>query len=211
MGGDQKREVPKAEVPPEGFSDGSWDRSERVQRLVRQSGADYSFLVSQNTKLLRALEDLQHRCSSLAQENSLLRRSCFPQTEEKVKHLKKKNAELAVIAKRLEERAQKLQEANLKVGDPRCLNVTEFHRLLRESQREVLRLQRQIALKNFRECVRASRSSSARSAAARPGPPFPVAEFHGCGLCEDGLLSPQPPKPQRLLAFIAPHFLQKMD
>lgn len=43
------------------------------------------------------------------------RRSCFPETEEKVKHLKRKNAELAVIAKRLEERARKLQEANLKV------------------------------------------------------------------------------------------------
>ncbi|XP_014110338.1 PREDICTED: peripheral-type benzodiazepine receptor-associated protein 1-like, partial [Pseudopodoces humilis] len=123
------------------------DRTDRSP----QSGADYSFLVSQNTKLLSALEDLRHRCSSLAQENSLLRRSCFPQTEEKVKHLKRKNAELAVIAKRLEERARKLQEANLKVDDPHCLNVIEFDRLLRESQQEVLRLQRQIALKNFKE------------------------------------------------------------
>ncbi|NWW58341.1 RIMB1 protein, partial [Ifrita kowaldi] len=184
-----------------------------------QSAADYSFLVSQNTKLLSALEDLRHRCSSLAEENSLLRRSCFPQTEEKVKHLKRKNAELAVIAKRLEERARKLQEANLKVvtapvplkgsslelckkafahqrakdlteqasallakdkqiealqqecrelqakllagkDDPRCLNVIEFDRLLRESQREVLRLQRQIALKNFKECLRSAKMSS---------------------------------------------------
>uniref|UniRef100_A0A8C9FSR0 RIMS-binding protein 2 n=1 Tax=Pavo cristatus TaxID=9049 RepID=A0A8C9FSR0_PAVCR len=161
------------------------------------------------------------------------RRSCFPETEEKVKHLKRKNAELAVIAKRLEERARKLQEANLKVvsaeplpcwgsslelckkafarqrakdlteqasallakdkqiealqqecwelqakliagkGDPRCLNVVEFDRLLRESQKEVLRLQRQIALKNFKECLRSSKSSSGGSlpsAAACPGP-----------------------------------------
>ncbi|NXQ41360.1 RIMB1 protein, partial [Catharus fuscescens] len=197
-----------------------------------QSGADYSFLVSQNTKLLSALEDLQHRCSSLAEENSLLRRSCFPQTEEKVKHLKRKNAELAVIAKRLEERARKLQEANLKVvtapvplkgsslelckkafahqrakdlteqasallakdkqiealqqecrelqaklltgkDDPRCLNVIEFDRLLRESQQEVLRLQRQIALKNFKECLRSSKISSGSAipnATARLGP-----------------------------------------
>ncbi|XP_023794796.1 peripheral-type benzodiazepine receptor-associated protein 1 isoform X9 [Cyanistes caeruleus] len=197
-----------------------------------QSGADYSFLVSQNTKLLSALEDLRHRCSSLAQENSLLRRSCFPQTEEKVKHLKRKNAELAVIAKRLEERARKLQEANLKVvtapvplkgsslelckkafacqrakdlteqasallakdkqiealqqecrelqakllagkDDPHCLNVIEFDRLLRESQQEVLRLQRQIALKNFKECLRSSKMSSGStvpSAATRLGP-----------------------------------------
>ncbi|NXO01329.1 RIMB1 protein, partial [Rhinopomastus cyanomelas] len=201
-----------------------------------QSGADYGFLVSQNTKLLSALEDLQHRCSSLAEENSLLRRSCFPQTEEKVKHLKRKNAELAVIAKRLEERAQKLQEANLKVvtapmllkgsslelcnkafacqrakelteqasallakdkqiealqqecrelqakltagkDDPRCLNVIEFDRLLRESQREVLRLQRQIALKNFKECLRSSKTSSGGSlprAVTRLGPPRPA-------------------------------------
>ncbi|NXM35929.1 RIMB1 protein, partial [Oxyruncus cristatus] len=197
-----------------------------------QSGADYGFLVSQNTKLLSALEDLRHRCSSLAEENSLLRRSCFPQTEEKVKHLKRKNAELAVIAKRLEERARKLQEANLKVvtapvalkgsslelckkafarqrakdlteqasallakdkqiealqqecrelqakllagkDDPRCLNVIEFDRLLRESQREVLRLQRQIALKNFKECLRppkVSPGSAVPSAAPRLGP-----------------------------------------
>ncbi|XP_074779295.1 peripheral-type benzodiazepine receptor-associated protein 1 isoform X7 [Athene noctua] len=201
-----------------------------------QSGADYGFLVSQNAKLLSALEDLRHRCSSLAEENSLLRRSCFPQTEEKVKHLKRKNAELAVIAKRLEERARKLQEANLKVvtapvplkgtslelckkafarqrakdlteqasallakdkqiealqqecrelqakliagkDDPHCLNVIEFDRLLRESQREVLRLQRQIALKNFKECLRSSKISSggaSPSAAARLGPPVPT-------------------------------------
>ncbi|XP_076211118.1 peripheral-type benzodiazepine receptor-associated protein 1 isoform X8 [Aptenodytes patagonicus] len=201
-----------------------------------QSGTDYRFLVSQNTKLLSALEDLRHRCSSLAEENSLLRRSCFPQTEEKVKHLKRKNAELAVIAKRLEERARKLQEANLKVvtapvplkgsslelckkafarqrakdlteqasallakdkqiealqqecrelqakliagkDDPRCLNVIEFDRLLRESQREVLRLQRQIALKNFKECLRSSKISSGGalpSAPARLGPPVPM-------------------------------------
>uniref|UniRef100_A0A8B9BQS5 RIMS-binding protein 2 n=1 Tax=Anser brachyrhynchus TaxID=132585 RepID=A0A8B9BQS5_9AVES len=150
------------------------------------------------------------------------RRSCFPETEEKVKHLKRKNAELAVIAKRLEERARKLQEANLKVvtapvplkgsslelckkafacqrakdlteqasallakdkqiealqqecrelqakliagkDDPRCLNVVEFDRLLRESQKEVLRLQRQIALKNFKECLRSSKTSPGSS------------------------------------------------
>ncbi|NXH01606.1 RIMB1 protein, partial [Loxia leucoptera] len=202
-----------------------------------QSGADYSFLVSQNTKLLSALEDLRHRCSSLAEENSLLRRSCFPQTEEKVKHLKRKNAELAVIAKRLEERARKLQEANLKVvtapmplkgsslelckkafahqrakdlteqasallakdkqiealqqecrelqakllagkDDPRCLNITEFDRLLRESQREVLRLQRQIALKNFKECLRSSKMSSGSAMPSAAACPQPITLWH---------------------------------
>ncbi|XP_075627816.1 peripheral-type benzodiazepine receptor-associated protein 1 isoform X10 [Balearica regulorum gibbericeps] len=224
------------------------DRTDRPP----QSGADYGFLVSQNTKLLSALEDLRHRCSSLTEENSLLRRSCFPQTEEKVKHLKRKNAELAVIAKRLEERARKLQEANLKVvtapvplkgsslelckkafarqrakdlteqasallakdkqiealqqecrelqaklfagkDDPRCLNVIEFDRLLRESQREVLRLQRQIALKNFKECQRSSKISSGGalpSAATRLGPPVPT-----LNTCIKG--SP-PPKEARL-------------
>lgn len=43
------------------------------------------------------------------------RKSSFPETEEKVRRLKRKNAELAVIAKRLEERARKLQETNLRV------------------------------------------------------------------------------------------------
>lgn len=58
-------------------------------------------------------------------------------------------------------------------GDPRCLNVVEFDRLLRESQKEVLRLQRQIALKNFKECLRPSKGSSGGSlpsAASCPGP-----------------------------------------
>ncbi|XP_064893390.1 peripheral-type benzodiazepine receptor-associated protein 1 isoform X13 [Columba livia] len=222
------RSVPELIRPLRTIEGLGWNRMDRPH----QSEADYGFLVSQNTKLLSALEDLRHRCSSLAEENNLLRRSCFPQTEEKVKHLKRKNAELAVIAKRLEERARKLQEANLKVvtapvplkgpslelckkafarqrakdlteqasallakdkqiealqqecrelqaklsagkDDPRCLNVIEFDRLLRESQREVLRLQRQIALKNFKESLRSSKSSSGGSlpsAAARLGP-----------------------------------------
>uniref|UniRef100_A0A670KCK3 TSPO associated protein 1 n=1 Tax=Podarcis muralis TaxID=64176 RepID=A0A670KCK3_PODMU len=134
-------------------------------------------------------------------------KSCFPETQEKVRHLKRKNAELAVIAKRLEERARKLQEANLKVvstpdgscaglckkalarqramdlreqasvllakdkqinalqqecqdlqakitsgkeASSPCLPLLDFRHLLQESQKEVLRLQRQIALKNFK-------------------------------------------------------------
>uniref|UniRef100_A0A8C6JDN5 Uncharacterized protein n=1 Tax=Melopsittacus undulatus TaxID=13146 RepID=A0A8C6JDN5_MELUD len=180
---------------------------------------------------------------SSKEKNPCKRRSCFPQTEEKVKHLKRKNAELAVIAKRLEERARKLQEANLKVvsaqalplkgsslelckkafarqrakelteqasallakdkqiealqqecrelqaklfagkDDPHCLNVIEFDRLLRESQREVLRLQRQIALKNFNECLRSSQASSGvlPSAATRLGLPVPMLNTCGKG------------------------------
>uniref|UniRef100_A0A8C4WI51 Peripheral-type benzodiazepine receptor-associated protein 1 n=1 Tax=Gopherus evgoodei TaxID=1825980 RepID=A0A8C4WI51_9SAUR len=150
------------------------------------------------------------------------RKSYFPETEEKVKHLKRKNAELALIAKRLEERARKLQEANLKVVNapvamkgsslelckkacahqrakdlteqasallakdkqiealqhecrelqakitagkegPHCLNLLDFDHLLRESQKEVLRLQRQIALKNFKECLQSSKTGSKSS------------------------------------------------
>uniref|UniRef100_A0A8C3SHI6 Peripheral-type benzodiazepine receptor-associated protein 1 n=1 Tax=Chelydra serpentina TaxID=8475 RepID=A0A8C3SHI6_CHESE len=161
---------------------------------------------------------------------------CFPETEEKVKHLKRKNAELALIAKRLEERARKLQEANLKVVNapvavkgsslelckkacahqrakdlteqasallakdkqiealqqrcrelqakltagkegPHCLNLIDFDHLLRESQKEVLRLQRQIALKNFKESLHSSKTgskSSSSTAANCLGPSVPT-------------------------------------
>ncbi|XP_058416561.1 LOW QUALITY PROTEIN: peripheral-type benzodiazepine receptor-associated protein 1 [Diceros bicornis minor] len=164
-----------------------------------------------NLELLRALGELQQRCAILKEENQMLRKSSFPETEEKVRRLKRKNAELAVIAKRLEERARKLQETNLRVVSapmprpgaslelcrkalacqraqdlsetarvllakdkqiaalqrecrelqarltlvgkegPQWLHVRDFDRLLRESQREVLRLQRQIALRNQQE------------------------------------------------------------
>ncbi|XP_036925747.1 peripheral-type benzodiazepine receptor-associated protein 1 isoform X3 [Sturnira hondurensis] len=163
-----------------------------------------------NPELLRALGELQQRCATLKEENQMLRKSSFPETEEKVRRLKRKNAELAVIAKRLEERARKLQETNLKVNaplphpgaslelcrkalarqrtwdlsetasallakdkqiaalqrecrelqarltlagkeGPQWLHMRDFDRLLRESQREVLRLQRQIALRNQQE------------------------------------------------------------
>ncbi|CAM2103872.1 unnamed protein product [Caretta caretta] len=198
--------------------------------------ADHSDLVQQNTKLLRALDESQHCCASLKEENCLLRKSCFPETEEKVKHLKRKNAELALIAKRLEERARKLQEANLKVVNapvavkgsslelckkacahqrakdlteqasallakdkqiealqqecwelqakltagkegPHCLNLIDFGHLLRESQKEVLRLQRQIALKNFKESLHSSKAGSKSSlsiAANCLGPSVPT-------------------------------------
>ncbi|KAJ7308974.1 hypothetical protein JRQ81_008256, partial [Phrynocephalus forsythii] len=174
-----------------------------------QYGVTYRCLLRQNQVLLTALEELQSRCATLKKENSLLRKSCFPETQEKVRHLKRKNAELAVIAKRLEERARKLQEANLKVvtasvamkgscaglckkalarqratdlrdqatallakdkqihalqqechaleakvvagkGVSPQFALPDFRHLLRESQKEVLRLQRQIALKNFK-------------------------------------------------------------
>uniref|UniRef100_A0A8C4WHH2 Peripheral-type benzodiazepine receptor-associated protein 1 n=1 Tax=Gopherus evgoodei TaxID=1825980 RepID=A0A8C4WHH2_9SAUR len=184
------------------------------------SGSSYSQLVKQNTDLLSALEDLEQRCTALKEENGLLRRNSFPEMQEKVKRLKRKNADLAIIAKRLEERARKLQESNLKVvnapmpvslkgssvelckkafarqrakdlseqasillakdkqiealqrecwelhaklatgKEGSCwLNLSDFDRLLRESQKEVLRLQRQITLKNLKESLHLDGSS----------------------------------------------------
>ncbi|XP_067262703.1 RIMS-binding protein 2 isoform X1 [Chanodichthys erythropterus] len=166
------------------------------------NGRDYGFLVRQNSELLRALEEMEKSCAALREENRILRKSSSPETEEKVKRLRKKNTELAVIAKRLEERARKLQEANLKVVNTpmpvkpgaveqykrafarqrardlaqhadtllckdkqiaalqqECrqletrlgqgkgpVGVSEFERLLKESQKEVLRLQRQLSV-----------------------------------------------------------------
>ncbi|XP_077708653.1 peripheral-type benzodiazepine receptor-associated protein 1 isoform X3 [Canis aureus] len=188
-----------------------------------------------NLELLRALGELQQRCDILKEENQMLRKSSFPETEEKVRRLKRKNAELAVIAKRLEERARKLQETNLKVVSapvprpgaslelcrkalahqrardlsetasallakdkeiaalqrecrelqarltlvgkegPQWLHVRDFDRLLRESQREVLRLQRQIALRNQQEPPPPPRppgpAAPARAGAPAPGAP----------------------------------------
>ncbi|MBZ3889443.1 Peripheral-type benzodiazepine receptor-associated protein 1 [Sciurus carolinensis] len=188
-----------------------------------------------NLELLRALGELQQRCAILKEENQMLRKSSFPETEEKVRRLKRKNAELAVIAKRLEERARKLQETNLRVVSapvpgpgaslefcrkalarqrardlsetasallakdkqiaalqrecrelqarltlvgkegPQWLHVRDFDRLLRESQREVLRLQRQIALRNQQEPPQPPRlpGSTARARAGAPAPGAP--------------------------------------
>uniref|UniRef100_A0A669DUP4 RIMS-binding protein 2 n=2 Tax=Oreochromis TaxID=8139 RepID=A0A669DUP4_ORENI len=82
---------------------------------IHKNGTDYGFLVHQNSELLRALDELEKTCATLREENGLLRKSSAPETEEKVRRLRRKNTELAVLAKRLEERARKLQEANLKV------------------------------------------------------------------------------------------------
>uniref|UniRef100_A0A8C1CQH2 RIMS-binding protein 2 n=1 Tax=Cyprinus carpio carpio TaxID=630221 RepID=A0A8C1CQH2_CYPCA len=167
------------------------------------NGRDYGFLVRQNSELLRALEEVEKSCNALREENRILRKSSSPETEEKVKRLRKKNTELAVIAKRLEDRARKLQEANLKVVNTpmpvrasaveqykrafarqrardlaqhadtllckdkqiaalqqECrqlgqgkgpVGVSEFERLLKESQKEVLRLQRQLSVTSTRD------------------------------------------------------------
>nr|XP_046266138.1 RIMS-binding protein 2 isoform X3 [Scatophagus argus] len=175
-----------------------------------ENGTEYGLLVRQNSELLRALDELEKTCATLREENGLLRKSSAPETEEKVRRLRRKNTELAVLAKRLEERARKLQEANLKVvnspslmrpgsveqykrafarqrardlaqhadallskdkeiaalqqecrelearlGTTKASPVSparvEFERLLRESQKEVLRLQRQLSVTSSRQ------------------------------------------------------------
>ncbi|XP_052313466.1 LOW QUALITY PROTEIN: peripheral-type benzodiazepine receptor-associated protein 1, partial [Oncorhynchus keta] len=170
----------------------------------RKNGTDYGFLMRQNSELLRSLDEMEKTCNHLREENGLLRKSSAPETEEKVKRLRRKNIELAVIARRLEDRAHKLQEANLKMvnapapveqykrafarqrardlaqhadtllskdkeiavlqqecremetrlgtakGSPVPSGVVEFERLLRESQKEVLRLQRQLSISSSR-------------------------------------------------------------
>ncbi|XP_026183675.1 peripheral-type benzodiazepine receptor-associated protein 1 isoform X7 [Mastacembelus armatus] len=174
-----------------------------------ENGTDYGFLVRQNSELLRALDELEKTCTTLREENGLLRKSSAPETEEKVRRLRRKNTELAVLAKRLEERARKLQEANLRVVNSPSLmrpgsvehykrafarqrardlaqhadvllskdkeiaalqqecreleaqlgtakgsavpsGRVEIEKLLRESQREVLRLQRQLSVTSSR-------------------------------------------------------------
>ncbi|XP_062391814.1 RIMS-binding protein 3C [Sardina pilchardus] len=183
------------------------------ENMEDMNGMDYGFLVRQNSELLRALDNMEKTCATLREENSLLRKSSSPETEEKVKRLRKKNTELAVIAKRLEDRARKLQEANLKVVNSpfpvkagaveqykrafarqrardlaqhadtllskdkeiaalqqECRElqtrvghggkdvqipcaVADFERLLRESQKEVLRLQRQLSVSAVRDAT----------------------------------------------------------
>ncbi|XP_039870533.1 peripheral-type benzodiazepine receptor-associated protein 1 isoform X2 [Simochromis diagramma] len=177
---------------------------------IHKNGTDYVFLVRQNSELLRALDELEKTCATLREENGLLRKSSAPETEEKVRRLRRKNTELAVLAKRLEERARKLQEANLKVvnspslmrpgsveqykrafarqrardlaqhadvllskdkeiaalqqecrelearlgitkGSPIPSGRGEFEKLFRESQKEVLRLQRQVSVTSSRK------------------------------------------------------------
>ncbi|XP_027887143.1 peripheral-type benzodiazepine receptor-associated protein 1 [Xiphophorus couchianus] len=188
----------------------SSDKSTKCSRRNMENGTDYGLLVRQNSELLRALDELEKSCNTLREENGLLRKSSAPETEEKVRRLRRKNTELTVLAKRLEERARKLQEANLKVVNPPSLirpaaveqykrafarqrardlaqhadallskdkeiaalqqecrqlearlgpakdfsvqsSRVEYEKLLRESQKEVLRLQRQLSVTSSRQ------------------------------------------------------------
>uniref|UniRef100_A0A5F8GM78 TSPO associated protein 1 n=1 Tax=Monodelphis domestica TaxID=13616 RepID=A0A5F8GM78_MONDO len=220
--------------------------------------------VRPNMELLRALGEMQRQCAILKEENQQLRKSSFPETEEKVRRLKRKNAELAVIAKRLEERAHKLQEANLLMVNapmprpgaslelarkvlasqrardlsetasallakdkqiahlqrecqelqarlssegkegPQWLNVWDFDRLLRESQQEVLRLQRQIALRNLQEVPPTGSPSPLDTrvlppAPGAPGEAVPLARSQDdVDLLPEGALLAEPESQQRV-------------
>lgn len=69
---------------------------------------------------------------------------------------------------------------------PQWLHVRDFDRLLRESQREVLRLQRQIALRNQREPLRPARppgpTAPSRVGAPAPGAPGEVSACARAGV-----------------------------
>ncbi|XP_029028645.1 peripheral-type benzodiazepine receptor-associated protein 1 isoform X14 [Betta splendens] len=191
-------------------SPGSESTSTKCMDRVMENGTDCGLLVRKNSELLQALDELEKTCATLREENVLLRKSSAPETEEKVRRLRRKNTELAFLAKRLEERARKLQEANLKVvnspslirtgsveqykrafarqrardlaqhadsllskdkeiaalqqecqgleerlgitkGSPMPSGRLEIEKLLRESQREVLRLQRQLSVTSSRQ------------------------------------------------------------
>ncbi|EGW09582.1 RIMS-binding protein 3 [Cricetulus griseus] len=192
-------------------------------------GQDYHELVKQNSELAEALQVLVRRCCDLREENLQLRCTGFSnETDEKVKWLKVKHAELTDLAQRLEDRARKLQETNLqavsapvpgeslesldlgqvfahqRTQDPseqadalqakdlqiealrrechllqahiaadlgssslpgegatcaQWCNISDLDRLQRESQREVLRLQRQLTLHQSKAGARAEAGS----------------------------------------------------
>ena len=72
-------------------------------------------MLRRNSELSEALQELARRCSGLREENVRLRRLGLPdEADEKAKRLKGKRAELTGLARRLEDRARKLQEANLR-------------------------------------------------------------------------------------------------
>uniref|UniRef100_A0A8C6DCU9 RIMS-binding protein 3A n=1 Tax=Moschus moschiferus TaxID=68415 RepID=A0A8C6DCU9_MOSMO len=78
-------------------------------------GPDHRELLRRNSELSEALQELARRCSGLREENLRLRRLGHPdEADEKAKRLKGKRTELTGLARRLEDRARKLQEANLR-------------------------------------------------------------------------------------------------
>ncbi|XP_004681162.1 PREDICTED: RIMS-binding protein 3A-like [Condylura cristata] len=97
------------------------------------AGLDYHELAKQNSELSEVLQVLARRCAGLQKENRQLRRAGFcEETEEKVKRLKGKPAELTGLARRLEDRARKLQETNLRAVSAPVLGESRANLELRQ-------------------------------------------------------------------------------
>lgn len=86
---------------------------------------NYHELMKRNSELSEALHVRAHRRSGLHKKNTPLRRAGFPDAaDEKVKRLKEKRAELTGLAQRLEDRARKLQDTNLRAVSAPVLGET---------------------------------------------------------------------------------------
>uniref|UniRef100_UPI00358F75B9 RIMS-binding protein 2-like n=1 Tax=Myxine glutinosa TaxID=7769 RepID=UPI00358F75B9 len=100
--------------------DGAMDANSTQQYAVSKeqpfenckATSDVLFLAKQNDKLQRQLHEREKICDVLRQENTHLQQTTSVDTNEKVKLLKKRQVELLVVARNLEDRARKLQEAN---------------------------------------------------------------------------------------------------
>ncbi|XP_047401655.1 peripheral-type benzodiazepine receptor-associated protein 1 isoform X4 [Sciurus carolinensis] len=122
---------------------------------------------------------------SLGQQAVISGRGCLRLEDEEVEALTKAklnmgfgdrpNLELLRALGELQQRCAILKEENQMLEGPQWLHVRDFDRLLRESQREVLRLQRQIALRNQQEPPQPPRlpGSTARARAGAPAPGAP--------------------------------------
>ncbi|XP_008064926.1 RIMS-binding protein 3A-like [Carlito syrichta] len=229
---------PPAHGKPSNLQEGEGSGSQPCETLTPlPPDLDYHELMKQNSELAEALPVVARRCSDLREENmQLWHAGCPTQADEKVKRLRVKHAVLAGLARRLEDRARKLQETNMQAvsvpvpresranlelcqafarlraqdlseqasallakdkqieelrqechllqvcvasglgSDPypggvapgaQWFNVTDLDRLQRESQWEVLRLQRQLTLQQG--------NSSARAEAGRLSAPCEAA------------------------------------
>ncbi|XP_048369800.1 peripheral-type benzodiazepine receptor-associated protein 1-like [Sphaerodactylus townsendi] len=111
---ERAKQKTSVDLPPEGKANSWRPAGARAEDVLPQpnwlSGNSYVQLMKQNTDLLNARMDLEQRCTHLSEQNVRLRKKIFP---DKVKWLKRKTAELAAIAKRLEECAKKFQELAL--------------------------------------------------------------------------------------------------
>ncbi|XP_051006563.1 RIMS-binding protein 3-like [Acomys russatus] len=108
-------QVPPTHRKPSDLQEESSENKPCEDLTPSPPGLDYHELVRQNSELAEALQVLVRRCCSLREENLELRRTSFPdEASEKVKWLKVKHSELTDLPQRVEDRARKLQETNLR-------------------------------------------------------------------------------------------------